>query len=652
MTKQNFILLLALLMCSAITYAQPNEDILFTVGDGMEVPVSEFEYIYKKTNAEEADFSKQSLEEYLDLYKKFKLKVRKAREMGLDSKPAFARELNTYRRQLSSTYLTDKEVSEKLVREAYERSKEDVEIQHIMIKIINDDEEKALEKITAIQKELEGGADFEELARKKSQHASRKAGGRLGYITVLQLPDLYDLESAAYDTPVGQVSAPVRTGTGYHLIKPLSRRPAKGEMDAAHILIRVTDKMTDEEKAAAEAKIRELYTQLKAGASFETLARANSDDEITGANGGSIPRFGINTYDPIFEDAAFGIKNDGDMTEPVKSSVGWHIIKRLGKPDISTLEKAKPILLTKVKKDARFKSAENAVTERIKREARFKFNEATKTALMNTLAEDKNLLKHNWKVPKDPDTRELFTMGGETARVNDFHQYLLRERNARLQMRRSGAKKAAENMLEKFIAERAIEHEKTQLENKYPEFKALMREYEEGILLFEATKQEVWDKASKDEEGLKAFYEGNKANYVWDDRAKITTYTVNTTDPKVLAKVARLARKKPAETVIAKINKKAELVTTQESTVERDSNPVLKNLAWRKGSVASPIVENNKASIIKVEEVLPPEQKPFDKARGYVVADYQEELEKRWVADLAKQYPIKVNQEVFKKLVK
>lgn len=652
MTKQNFILLLALLMCSAITYAQPNDNILFTVGDDMEVPVSEFKYIYTKTNADEANFSKQSLDEYLDLYKRFKLKVRKAREMGLADKPAFAKELNTYRRQLSSTYLTDKEVSEKLVREAYERSKEDVEIQHIMIKIVNDDEPKALEKITAIQKELEGGADFEALARKKSQHASRKGGGKLGYITVLQLPDLYDLESAAYDTPVGQVSAPVRTGTGYHLIKPMNRRPARGEMDAAHILIRVGDKMTDEEKTAAETKIRELHKQLKAGANFATLAKANSDDKITAANGGTIPRFGINTYDAIFENAAFGIKNDDDMTEPVRSSVGWHIIKRLGKPDMSTLDKAKTILLSKVKKDARFKAAESAVTERIKSESGFKFNETNKTAAMSTLANDKDLLKHNWKVPKDADNRPLFTMGGETATVNDFHQYMIRERNARLQMRRSGPEKAVESMLTKFIAEKAVEYEKTKLEDKYPEFKALMREYEEGILLFEATKQEVWDKASKDEEGLKAFYEKNKTNYVWDDRAKITTYTINTTNPKVLAKVARLARKKPAATVIAKINKKAELVTSEESTVERDSKTTLKNLAWRKGSVASPIVENNKATIIKIEEVLPTEQKPFDKARGYVVADYQEELEKRWVADLAKQYPIKVNQEVFKKLIK
>ncbi len=652
MTKQSFILLLALLMCSTTTYAQPNDDILFTVGDDMEVPVSEFKYIYAKTNADEADFSKESLDEYLDLYKKFKLKVRKAREMGLADKPAFAKELNTYRLQLSATYLTDKEVSEKLVREAYERSKEDVEIQHIMIKTIDNDAEKAYEKIMDIKRELEGGADFETIARKKSQHASRKSGGKLGYITVLQLPDFYDIESAAYNTPVGQISEPVLTATGYHLINPISRRPARGEIDAAHILIRMTDKMKDEEKTAAEAKIRELYKQLKAGADFATLARANSDDKITSNNGGTIPRFGINTYEPIFEDAAFGIKNDGDMTEPFKSSLGWHIIKRIGKPDMSSLDAAKPVLLSKVKKDTRFKAAENAVTERIKSEAGFKFDEANKSDAINTLGNDPNLLKHNWKVPKTADKRPLFMMGEETATVNDFHLFMIRERNARLQMKRSGAKKVAEIMLDQFIAEQALEYEKTKLEDKYPEFKALMREYEEGILLFEATKQEVWDKASKDEEGLKAFYEKNKTNYVWEDRAKITTYTINTTDPKVLAKVNRLARKKSAAAVAAKINKKAELVTTEESTVERGSNPVLKNLAWQKGSLASPIVENNKAMLIKVEEVLPPEQKPFDKARGYVVADYQEELEKRWVADLAQQFPIKVNQEVFRKLVK
>jgi len=650
MTKQN-IALLILLFCVSIVSAQ-NDEVLFTVGDDMEVPVSEFKYIYEKTNAKDADFSKKSLDEYLDLYKKFKLKVKKAREMGLDAKPAFVKELGTYRRQLSNTYLTDKEVSEKLVREAYERSKEDVEVEHIMIKIVNNDTLKAYEKVVEIQKELAGGADFNEVARKKSQHASRKSGGKLGYMTVLQLPDLYNFENAVYDTPIGQVSAPVRTNTGYHLIKPVSRRPAKGELDAAHILIRISDKMTDEEKTAAETKIKKLHQQLKAGADFATLARANSDDKITAANGGIIPRFGINTYDVAFENAAFDIKKDGDMTEPVLSTIGWHIIKRIGKPDMSTFEGAKPVLLGKVKKDARFTAAEDAVTQRIKREAGFKFNEANKTAAITTLGDDKNFLKHNWKVPKTADERPLFTMDNETASVNDFHQFLIRERNARLQMKRSGAKKAAENMLEKFVAEKAIEYEKTNLENKYPEFKALMREYEEGILLFEATKIEVWDKASKDEEGLKAFYEKNKTNYTWNERAKVTTYTVNTTDPKIIAKVSRLACKKSAATVLKKVNKKAELVTTSESTVERDSKPVFKNLKWKAGTVADPVVENNKASIIKIEELLAPEQKPFDKARGYVVADYQEELEKQWVADLAEKFPIKVKQEVYKKLVK
>jgi len=652
MTKQNIILLISL-FCASVVFAQ-NDDILFTVGDDVEVPVSEFTYIYQKTNASDADFSKASLEEYLDLYKKFKLKVKKARDMGLQDDPQFNKELTTYRQQLSNTYLIDKEVSEKLVREAYERSKEDVEVQHIMIKIRDDNTTKAYDKIMAIKKEIEAGADFSQIAKQKSQHASRKGAGKLGYIGVLQLPDFYDFETAAYNTPVGQVSEPVRTKGGYHIIKPLNRRPARGEVDAAHILVRVNSKATDEEQTQAETKIKDLHKQLKGGADFTALAKENSDDQLTASKGGRIERFGINTYEPVFEDAAFGLKNDGDISQPFRSKLGWHIIKRIGKPDASNYESAKALLESKVKRDGRFTAAENAVTEKIKTDAGFKFNEANKNALMSTLEKDPNFLKHNWKAPKDGGDKVLFTMAEETVNVSDFYNYLTRESNIhkRLKSRREGAKKAAVKMLNQMISERVIEYEKSNLAKKYPEFKSLMREYEEGILLFEATKKEVWDKASKDDEGLRAFYEKNKAEYTWDQRAKTTTFNINTTNPKIIAKVRRLACKKSASTVLAKINKKAELVTITEKTTEKDGDPALKNLKWKAGTVSVPTIENNKATLIKIDEVLPSEQKPFDKARGYVVADYQEELEKRWVAELGKEYPIKVNQDAFKKLIK
>jgi len=485
MPKQN-IIFLVLLCCCQLVFAQ-SDDILFTVGDDVEVPVSEFTYIYQKTNASDADFSQKSLDEYLDLYKKFKLKVKKAREMGLGDEPSFQKELDTYRRQLSNTYLMDKEVTEKLVREAYERSKKDVEIQHIMTKILKDDTLRAYNDIIKFKKEVEGGMKFGEVARKRSQHPSRKNAGKLGYITALQLPDLYAFENAAYNTPVGQVAGPIRTNGGYHLIKPLSHRSARGEMDAAHILVRVGAKATDEEKAAAKTKIQDLHKQLKSGADFATLAKANSDDGETASKGGIIPRFGINTYEPVFEDAVFALKKDDDYTSPIQSQLGWHIIKRIGKADMSDYETAKSVLLTKVKRDARYATAENAVAEKIKKEAGFKFNGGTKTAVIKALGEDNNFLKHNWKVPKTDGEKTLFTMGKKVVKVTDFYAYLIRERNARLQMRRDGAKKAAIKMLDKMVGEQAVEYEKTRLSEKYPEFRSLMREYEEGILLFEAT---------------------------------------------------------------------------------------------------------------------------------------------------------------------
>ncbi len=650
------IVLIGLLAVCMWAFAQSEDNrTLFTV-DNVEVPVSEFVYIYQKTNGNEADFKEESLTSYLELYKKFKLKVRRAKDMGLDEDKQLQRELDGYRRQLANTYLLDRQVTEKLVKEAYDRSKEEVQVSHIMTKISKkgtpEDTLKAYQKIMQAKKELEAGGDFGKLALKYSDHSpTKKRSGDLGYFTALQLPNMYDFESAAYNTPVGKITGPIRTASAYHLVMPTRRRPARGEIDVAHILIRVPEKATDEDKAAAKTKIDALYAQLKAGADFATLAKANSQDKESGAKGGVVQRFGINTYEQAFEDAAFNLQKDGDMTMPVLSSLGWHVIKRIGKKDLNEYDTEKPALLSKVKRDARFNIAKNAMIESIKKAGNFSYDDAVKKALLDGLTE--KFFEADWKAPKSDADKTLFSLGGEATKLSAFYTYLEKNRSSRMRLRRKGVAAAADELINTFVGEESMKYEKSQLGNKYPEFRALMREYEEGILLFEATKREVWDKASTDEEGLKAYYEANKTDYKWDSRAKITTYTINSTNSKVVAKAKRLAGKKAPSVVLAKLNRKGDLVSVAESTAEKGSNDAYKDLAWKVGKTSNPVTtKENKTTFVRIDEVLPPEQKPFDKARGYVVADYQDKLEKTWVAELAKQYQIKIDQDVFKSLMK
>ncbi len=652
--KKTIVLILFFLGYLGAFAQYDDERTLFTVAD-MEVPVSEFIYIYEKTNGEEANYKEKSLRDYLELYKKFKLKVAKAKEMGLAEDKQLQRELDGYRRQLSNTYLLDRQVTEKLVKEAHKRSKEEVQVSHIMVKIAKkntpEDTLKAFQKIMKVKKELDAGGDFGKLASKYSDHTpTKKRNGDLGYFTALQLPNMYDFESAAYNTKLNTYVGPIKTNSAYHIVMPTSRRPARGEIDVAHILIRIPEKASPEQKAEAKQKVDDLYGQLVKGADFATLAKANSDDKPTAAKSGTVQRFGINTYEQAFEDAAFSLQKDGDISKPVLSSLGWHIIKRVSKKGIADYETEKPALLAKVKRDARFNLAKNAMIETIKKGANFSYNEANKKAFFAGL--NNKFFDADWKAPKDGREKPLFKFGEKTLTLGDFYMYLEKNRSARMRLRRKGAEAGATELLEGYVGDEAMKYEKSQLEKKYPEFRALMREYEEGILLFEATKREVWDKASKDEEGLKAYYEANKEEYKWDSRAKVTTYTINSPNPKVAAKTRKLASRKSASVVLAKINKKGDLVSIEEGTTEKDSNEALKNVVWKAGKTSAPVVKDNKTTFVKIDEILPPEQKPFDKARGYVVADYQDKLEKEWVEKLAKQYTTKVNEDVLKSLFK
>lgn len=646
------------------TIAQKDNDpVLFSVANNP-VKVSEFTYIYGKTNGKNADYSRKSLEEYLDLYIKFKLKVQRAHDMHLDTITSLKEELEGYRKQLADSYLIDKSVTERLVKEAYDRSQTDVDISHIMVALKDnaspEDTLKAYEKIMAAKKRIDGGATFEAVAKEVSDDKSaEKNGGHIGFITPLLPNGFYAVESAAYNQAVGKVGNPVKSSAGYHLILVHSRRPARGEIEVAHILTR---KNNEDNGAAAKARIDSIYQVLQKGADFDALAVAVSEDKQTAPNKGYIGFFGINRYEKPFEDAAFGLQKDGDYSKPFETSVGWHIVKRISLKSIQPFNIEKSRLEQRITKDGRFDAARQNFVQTLKHENNFKDYPKVLDNFIGTLTD--TFLTFKWKAPDIKSKEVLFTLGKSfKGTVGDFADYL--ERSSRMRMRTTRdatVENVAKALYQDFINEQCLKFEETQLEAKYPEFKALMREYEEGILLFEATKQEVWDKASQDTVGLAKFYETIRGKYRWDERAETSIYRISGQYRDQIPVIREFARTHTADEVRAKFNTADQIIVNVESaTIEKDKNSELRNVIWKAGEMSpyedkdlgdGNAYKSKTVKFYKIEKILPPAEKTLKEARGYVVADYQDYLERLWVEQLRKTYKVDVNQKAFEGLFK
>lgn len=630
-----------------------NDPVLFTV-NGAPVLLSEFNYIYTKTNGNKADFTRASVDEYLDLYTKFKMKVARAKDMRLDTIASLKEELAGYRRQLADSYLTDKEVTDKLVKEAYDRIQKDMSISHILFKIERNDTLAAYTQARIIKTKLDNGSNFESLAKEVSQDVnSQKSGGYLGFLTAI-LPDgFYALENAIYKTPVGKTSDIVRSPLGYHILKINAERPARGEMEAAHIMIRKTKEGVDQ--PFAKQRIDSIYQALKKGGNFETLAQTLSDDGNSAQRGGYLGLFGIGRYELAFEDAAFNLAKDGDFSQPIESSIGWHIIKRLNRKGIESMDVMKSRLKARIQQDGRFELAKQAMVERIKRENNFKEDPSVLRAYISAL--DSTFLTFSWKNPTNLDKAELFKMGTKSITTNDFSTHLVINANRRLSYgagMKNDLGQMTRALYDEYVVEQALAFEETQLEKKYSDFKNLMREYEEGILLFEAIKMNVWDKASLDTVGLEKFHNAHKDKYKWDERAQVITYFVGDSVKSELDNIRSFAEKNSTVEVLKKFNKKKEILSFSEDTAEKGKSKSIESIPFKVGSMTK--TEQNPADktwhFMKIERIMPAGMKSLKEARGFVVADYQEFLEKQWMNELSAKYKVKIEDKVLNSIIK
>ncbi len=645
-----------LILCSVVilsSLSAQEDAVLFTI-DKEPITVSEFKYIYEKNNRDKALYDKESLEEYLDLYINFKLKVHRAKELKMHEKESYKQELEGYRRQLADSYVIDREVNDQLVDQIYERKKTDIMLKHILVsvkrKTSDTQQENALTRVAKIQEALDNGTPFEEVAKNMSEDiGSAQIGGDIGYMTAA-LPDGYvELEHAMYATEVGTYTGPIRTDMGYHWVKVDEIRPARGKVEIAQLLIR--KKRNGRIVKDARTAIDTFYSKLQKYPNlFEKMVKTSSHDEKTKNKKGYIGYIGIGQYEKAFEDAAFALTEDNHYSKPVETSIGYHIIKRISKKNPESKDQIRAKIKGKLNSGERFDLQKVKVIQDIQKEAGFLQDKEALAIFNDSL--DLDFFDFDWSPPLY-DENELFNYGNNVATLNSFGAYVKKNNKIRIRGREKGIEKTVNELYQNYVGNEAIAYIEGQLEERYIEFKNLLREYEEGILLFEITKNKVWDKASQDTLGLKRFYANNQNKYIWEPRADISTYSIRTILNNVLNDIVNYSKEHSPDEVLSRFNiEDKELVMHEVAKVERSSQ-LSKGLYFKKGTTSKPRVNSTLkiSTFKKVEEIYPASKKTLKESRGYVISDFQDQLEKDWISMLRDKYNISIKKKVLKGLI-
>ncbi len=631
---------------------QKPSPVLLTIDD-REITKDEFIRIYNKNNSysdASVEIDEKSVDEYLEMFINFKLKVIEAENLGLDTVTDFQKELATYRKQLAEPYFIDETLIDSLVKEAYQRKTQEINASHILIKLDKDalpeDTVEAYNKAMKIRKRIVNGEDFSQVAREVSDDPSaKKNDGQLGWFSAFRM--VYPFESAAYNTKTGEVSMPVRTRFGYHLIKVNDRRPSRGEIKVAHIYIAVPPNSPQEKVTAAAEKVEKLKKDMAKGVDFAELVEKYSDDKSTVQNDGELPWFSSGRMLPVFEDTAFALKNNNDISQPFKSPYGWHVVKRIDKKDIEPFEKQKEELRKKIERAPRSRLRETTVIEQLKES-----NNYTELNSLDDFREslDSTIFRGQWDADKmiNPD-KKLFSYADTIIYQRDFANHLETKTFSRKKPRDI----VLRILYEKYVNSVIKHYETMRLGQKHPEFYYLMKEYHDGILLFNLTDSLVWSKAVKDTTGLKEFYEKNIDNYMWGKRVDAYVYTLKHDSVLNLVKklaVDRYEKDLTNKDILDSVNTEKNKVLSIESKkfVEGENKHV--DASKKERGLLTPLEDGDNTILIYINKRLEPQHKSLDEARGLVTADYQNQLEQQWIQKLRDKYKIEVNQEVLEEI--
>ena len=655
----------ALIWAMPLTNQAQDSETILRVGDET-VTADDFQHVFLKNNRDSV-ITKASLDEYMELFINFKLKVQAAEGMGMDTIETFQRELAGYRTQLARPYLTNNDLLQDLVKQAWERQQEEVRARHILVNCSAEasaaDTLRAYKRAEALRKRVANGENFEEVAKSKGgsdDPSARDNGGDLGWFSAFQM--IYSFEDAAFTTPVGELSNIVRTRYGYHVLEVTGRRDARGEIRTAHIMIRTKDGASKEELTQAENRIGQVYDLLQNGLPWDELANKMSEDATTSGKGGELPWFGTGKMVESFENAAFALKSDEDISKPFQTTYGWQIVKRLEYREPLDFEASKRELQKRVSRDSRSELTRTSFLENLKVEYGFTTSSSSMSTVKRYAARQDSVFypNHPLTIARSSDQgKTLVTLAGQINTVQDFSDHL---NSTKIRNLDKSSKELIDTQFIVWTEKLMLDYEDTQLESKHNDFRLLMEEYHDGILLFELTDEKVWSRAVKDTAGLEAYHADHRNDFMWGPRTQVTIFTC--ANAKVV-KAAKKAIKKDKDMMAFQRDINAEdsnallmesgLFSEGENTwadriLNTDAATIFERTSGTMSTVETFEGAGDETILVHIKEVRNAEPKSLIEARGQVIAAYQDYLEAEWIAELRGNTPVEVNSDLLHNL--
>ena len=608
--------------------------------NGKDIKLSEFEYLYQKNNKQQIE--KESLDQYVDRFVIYKLKVAEAEDLKLDTLQTFIKEYNGYKRELSLPYLEDTATKERLAKECYERMKRDIDVSNIFVNFGNDEKTEAAktQKIDSLYQCLKNGEDIEELAYKYSEDRSAKTNrGKFGYIKVGMLP--YAFEYEAYNTPVGQFSKPFKSGYGWHLLKVNAERPDESVL-VEHIL-KLYPKSADENtKKEIYNKVQALYDKVIAGEDFEELAKKESEDPGSAKNGGKLPWFGIRQMVPEFEAVSFQLKN-GEISKPFATQYGVHIVKKLSSKPIGSYEENKKTIENMISHDERNDMARNVKLQSIKNDLKYKENPSLDDYLQKQI-EAANGNDSIFVATLKASDFVAYSIGGKEVSIKDAVKDLKHRRN----VTKEGEMTAVKSVLKNYTDQQLRDEYINELYNHDSYFHNLLNEYYDGMLLFEISNRKIWDGAAKDTKGLQQYFEANKAKYQWNEKKYKGIIILAINDSIMQEAKSFLKEEAGNENKFAALKEKFKKQANVEYILAgKGDNPLVDYEIYKTGK--KPTSKRYASSFIYDGKMIDAPE-TYEDVKVQVTSDYQNVLEKRWIESLKKKYPVVINKKVLKEV--
>jgi peptidyl-prolyl cis-trans isomerase SurA len=618
-----------------------DDAVLFTV-DETPVLASEFLKVYNKNLDLVKDDSQKDVDEYLKLFVNYKLKLREAMALGFDQSPKYLREFGNYKKQLTKNYLTDHEVTDALVREAYERLSYDVQVKHVLVRL-SEHEKDTAEAFARILKLRDRfvNENFSAL-QEEALNSEDVIAEDLGYFSGFKM--VYAFENVAFNTKVGEVSQPFRTSFGYHVLKVLDKRRSRGQVTVGHIMIVHNQK---DPKIDPEARIKELYKLLEQGKAFESIAKQFSDDKGSAKNGGKLPAFqGGQLRSAHFEDRAFNLSEIGEISEPFRTDYGWHIVKLYGKKPLADFEDMKFELENKVKRDDRSKLINTSMVKNLK--DKYVIDESKADLLYFESIMGEAYSSSNWRVPQDLNRNKPFLkIEDKLYTYGDFADHLFKMQ--RRPIARGAVKRIIPDLYADFLDTSILAYHEENLEYENPEFAQILDEYRSGLLLFDLMESKIWNAVKNDTLGLKDFYRRHMADYKWEERIEAVVATCPLERDMHVVKDL-LVKGMSLDSISMKVNTKDSQNVIFTSGLMAKSHQALPPKFEFKTGISKVHVYNDAYNVIQVKEILPETEKTFQEARGRVISDFQNEVETRWVNGLRDKYKVEIDGDVLTEL--